>query len=68
MCQNDIFYERVDENALTNCADPSMWLDHQLEKDVGCKVFLFVTWWKSWSCLVTKPYDVQTQQLLQELR
>ena len=52
---------------LTNrCADPSMQLDHQLEKDVSCKVLLFITWWRSWSCFVTKPYSVQTQQLLQE--
>ena len=52
---------------LTNCADPSMWLNHQIEKDVGYKVLLFITRWRSWSCLVTKPYGVQTQQLLQEL-
>ena len=51
---------------LTNCADPCMRLNHQLEKDVGCKVLLFITWWRSWSCLVTKPYGTQTQQLLQE--
>ena len=51
---------------LTNCEDPNTWLDHQLEKDVGCKVLLFITWWRSWSCLVTKPYSVQTQQLLEE--
>ena len=50
---------------LTNkCADPSTWLDHQLEKDVGYKVLLFITQWRSWSCLVTKPYGVQTQHLL----
>ena len=52
---------------LTNCADPSMRLDHQLEKDVGCKVLLFIKRWRSWSCLVTKPYGAQTQKLLQEL-
>ena len=52
---------------LTNCADPSTRLDHQLEKDVGWKILLFITRWRSWSCLVTKPYGVQTQQLLQEL-
>ena len=52
---------------LTNCVDPSMRLDHQLEKDVGCKVFQFITRWRSWSYLVTKTYSVQTQQLLQEL-
>ena len=51
---------------LTNCADPSTRLSHQLGKDVGCKVFQFITWWISWSCLVTKPYGVQIQQLLQE--
>ena len=52
---------------LTNrCADPSMLLDHQFEKDVGCKILLFITRWRSWSCLVTKPFGVQTQQLLQE--
>ena len=27
---------------LTNCADPSMRLNHQLEKDVGCKVLQFI--------------------------
>ena len=24
------------------CMDPSMWLTHQLKKDVGCKVFQFI--------------------------
>ena len=52
---------------LNNCVNPSTWLNHQLEKDVACKVFLFITQWRSWSCLVTKPYGVQTQQLLEEL-
>ena len=52
---------------LTNrCTDPSMRLDHQLEKDVGYKVLQFITWWRSWSSFITKPYGVQTQQLLQE--
>ena len=27
---------------LTNCTDPSTQLGHQLEKDVGCKVFQFI--------------------------
>ena len=52
---------------LTNYADPSMRLDHQLEKDVSYKVFQFIIRWRSWSSLVTKPYGAQTQQLLQEL-
>ena len=52
---------------LTNrCADPSTRLNHQLQKDVGCKVLLFITRWRSRNSLVTKPYSVQTQQLLQE--
>ena len=50
----------------SRCADPSTRLDDQLQKNVGCKVLLFITRWRSWSCLVTKPYGVQTQQLLQE--
>ena len=52
---------------LTNkCADPNTRLNHQLKKDVGCKVFQFITWWRSRSSLVTKPYGVKIQQLLQE--
>ena len=41
-------------------------LNHQLEKDVGCKVLQFITQWRSRSSLVTKPYSVQIQQLLQK--
>ena len=52
---------------LTNwCVDPSMRLNHQLEKVVGYKVLLFITRWRLRSSLVTKLYSVQTQQLLQE--
>ena len=51
---------------LINCADPSTRLNHEIEKNVGCKVFQFITWWRSRNSLVTKPYGVQTQQLLQE--
>ena len=40
--------------------------NHQLEKDVGCKVLQFITRWRLRSHLVTKPYGVQTQQLLEE--
>ena len=36
--------------------------NHQLEKDVGCKVLQFI----NMMTLVTKPYGIQTQQLLQE--
>ena len=52
---------------LTNrCADPNTWLNHQLRKDVSCKVLQFIAWWRSQSSLVTKPWGVQTQQLLQK--
>ena len=44
---------------LTNYADPNTRLDHRLKNDVGCKVLQFITRWKSWSCLVIKPYYVQ---------
>ena len=51
---------------LINCADPSTQLNHELEKNVGCRVFQFITRWRSRNSLVTKPYGVQTQQLLQK--
>ena len=49
---------------LTNCADPVHDFNHQLEKDVGCKILQFITRWRSRSSMVTKPYGVQTQQYL----
>ena len=72
--QLDLFYS---ENLSFQCTAPSTWLtnrctdlstqlNHQLKKDVGCKILQFITRWRSRSYLVTKPYGVQTQQLLQE--
>ena len=67
-CSDNLYFQCTAPSAwLTNCADPSTWLDHQLEKDVDYKVLLFITRWRSWSCLVTKSYGAQTQQFLQEL-
>ena len=40
---------------LTNCADPSTRLDHQLEKDVGCKVLQFINMMK-----ITKSLGYKT--------
>ena len=40
---------------INRCTDPSMWLTHQLEEDVGCKVLQFIQQWRSISSLVTKP-------------
>ena len=37
---------------LTNwCMDPSTWLTHQLEKDVGCKIFQFIHMMKTMKLL-----------------
>ena len=55
-CSDNLFFQCTAPSTwLTNCTDPSMWLNHQLEKNVGCKVLQFITRWRSWSCLVTKP-------------
>jgi len=50
------------------CADPNTRLNHQLEKDVDCKVLQFITRWRSRNFLVTKPYGVQTQQFFSRER
>ena len=66
-CSDNLSFQCMAPNTwLTNCADLSTRLNHQLEKDVGCKVLQFITRWRSRSSLVTKPYGAQTQQLLQE--
>ena len=52
---------------LTNqCTDPSMWLTTNLRRMLIAKFFSSSTRWRSRNSLVTKPYDVQTQQLLQK--
>ena len=66
-CSDNLSFSMQGSNTwLTNYANPNTQLDLQLEKSVGCKVLLFITRWRSWSCLVTKPNGVKTQQLLQE--
>ena len=37
-----------------------------LKRLLAAKFFSLSTWWRSGRCLVTKPYGVNTQQLLQE--
>ena len=61
LCSDNLFFQCTAPSTwLTNrCADPSMRLNHQLEKNVGYKIFQFITRWRSRSSLVTKPYDVQ---------
>ena len=52
---------------LTNqCTDLSMWLTTNLRRMLVAKFFSSSTRWRSWSSLVTKPYGVQMQQLLDE--
>ena len=50
----------------SRCTDPSTWLTTNLRRMFAAKFFSSSTRWRSWSSLVTKPYGVQTQQLLQE--
>ena len=52
---------------LTNWyTDPSTWLTTNLRRMLAAKFFSSSTQWRSRSSLVTKPYDVQMQQLLEE--
>ena len=53
------------------CTAPSMWLTNQclttnFRRMSVAKFFSSSTRWRSWSSLVTKPYGVQMQQLLDE--
>ena len=42
-CSDNLSFQYTTPSTwLTNCADPSTWLDHQLEKDVDYKVLLFI--------------------------
>ena len=71
--QLDLFYSNnlsfqctIPGTWLTNCANSSTQLDHQPEKDVSCKVLLFITRWRSWSSWSQNLKVYKTQQLLQE--
>ena len=44
----------------------STWLANNLRRMLVPKFFSSSTRWRSWSSLVTKPYSVQMQQLLEE--
>ena len=53
---NHSFQYTAPSTWLTNrCMDLSTWLTHQLKQEVGCKVFQFISQWRSRSSLVTKP-------------
>ena len=72
--QLDLF---CNDNLSFQCTTPSTWLTNRcailvhdlitnLRKTLATKFFSSSTWWRSWSSLITKPYGVQTQQLLEE--
>ena len=67
-CSDNLSFQCTAPNTwLTNrCADPNTQLNHQLEKNVGCKILQFITQWRLRSSLVIKPYGIQIQQFLQE--
>ena len=48
------------------CTDPSTWLTINLRRMLVVKFFSSSTRWRSWFSLVTKPYGIQTPQLLEE--
>ena len=48
------------------CTDQSTWLTTNLRRMLTAKFFSSSIRWRSWNSLVTKPYGVQMQQLLQE--
>ena len=42
-CNDNLSFSMHGSQYVTNCTDPSMRLDHQLKKDVGCEVLQFIT-------------------------
>ena len=42
-CNDNLSFSMHGSQYVTNCTDPSMRLDHQLKKDVSCKVLQFIT-------------------------
>ena len=61
LCSDNLSFQCTAPSTwLTNrCTDPNTRLNHQLKKNVGCKVLQFITRWRSRNSLVTKPYNVQ---------
>ena len=73
--QLDLFYS---DNLSFQCIAPSMWLTNQctdtstwlttnLRRILVANFFSSLTQWRSRNFLVTKPYGVQMQQLLEEI-
>ena len=68
LCRDNLSFQCTAPSTwLTNrYTDPSTWLTTNLRRMLTVKFFNSSTWWRSRNFLVTKPYSVQTQQLLQE--
>ena len=67
-CSDNLSFQCIAPSMwLTNwCMDPSTWLTTNLKRMLAAKFFSSSTRWRSWNSLVTKPYDIQMQQLLEE--
>ena len=67
-CSDNLSFQCTAPNMwLTNrCTDPNTWLTTNLRWMLAAKFFNSSTQWRSRSSLVTKPYSVQMQRLLQE--
>ena len=67
-CSDNLSFQCTVPNTwLTNrCMDLSTWLTTNLRRMLAAKFFSSSTQWRSRNSLVTKPYGVQVQQLLQE--
>ena len=65
-CSDSLSFQCTAPNTwLTNqCTDPTTWLTTNLRKMLAVKFFSSSTQWRSRTSLVTKPYGIQTQQLL----
>ena len=68
-CSNNLSFSMHGSQYVTNqfVRIPVRDLITNLKRMLAAKFFISSRRWRSWSCLVTKPYGVQTQQLLQEL-
>ena len=68
ICSDNLSFQCTIPNTwLTNwCTDPSTWLTTNLRRMLAAKFFSSSTQWWSQNSLVTKPYILQTQQLLKE--
>ena len=67
-CSDNLSFQCTTPNTwlINRCMNPSTWLTTNLRRMLAANFFSSLTRWRSRNSLVTKLYDVQTQQLLQE--